>query len=1223
MKIILHSFIKTASLNFLIIFNLFFKVLCKYRRTFYFGMNFKMPYAIILLLGFFLTQNINSQDINRVKKISDFASDVKDFLEGYAQSTGGNDFTYHCFRSDISECLLTRCTTGNMAIEWNTETVPINYKDEKVGFVWVAAIDLSSSGHIFDFYINNIRRFEIKSGASDNWEISGKNGGKLKYFGMKKELWGESQGYMALWVPKSWIIPGKPVSLKIVGHGEDSQCWIIVYKAKDANNYLQNSVKYNSWADITIEKGIGTSLLKFNVPISFAGKDLILNIGSKVYKIKISSLNNKGFASLFVNTKLLEGSSLMLKDEYDELLSVDSIYSEGESIKLSFKSLLKNNIKRIDENNMEINSIRSYYPKTVEALIKLSDSKLESGKIYLMNSSHQDIAWMDSPEKCIIERDTMLLTPLFKKALKDPGYRFDIEDALMLREYIHRHPDSKDMIGNLLLNGQISCGAAYNQPYEDMYSGEDLVRELYLGAKWLKKEFGYSPDIYFNEDVPGRTLQMPQILSKAGIKYMSISRIKPGVFKWYGPDGSYVTTYSQGHYGYAFPALHNGFGEAAEFIADTSLWWDKYYRADSKSKYIPLFSDNDMSPAEDYSGIINNWNKIKEVQKTLGKYSGIELPKIKMSLTSHFIYEFEKNGNLLPPIKGERPDVWLYIHGPTHQRAVEASREGDILLTAAEKFAASDAMIDNSFAKYPARQLERAWEEKIYPDHGWGGKNGDITDDLFKDKFIYAENAADKVLNSTLNDIASKIKLQHGKGIPVVVFNSLSWMRNDPAAFSINFKKNQAKNIKLINNNGVAIPVQFSNIKYYDDNSIKKAEVHFLAEGVPSIGYKTYYLKFSNEPVHPNKISFNGEYENNFYKIKFADGGLSSIFDKELGKELIYNKNFNAGEVFTMHSEGTGAGEFADIQQPDMQGFDREANYPSHWKISESGDVYVCFYNRQPIRNAVIEQKIFIYKNIKRIDFVINLLNYEGVLYREYRMALPLNMENSQISYEVPFGVVNVGKDEIEGAAGERYKTICKDIHPRSIENWIGASNNEYGVTLTSSVAVADYIDPTDSLFKNPVLQPLLLASRRSCHWQGNEYLQTGDHHFEFSITSHKPGWENGFRFGCQTNEKLMVIVDPETYGDASLPEQVSFFNCSNKNIIISTVKKAEDESAEIIRAYNISRKEAESQIKCFKPFISGNKTNLIEVVQKPLQLKNGTINYKFGKYSIETFMVK
>jgi len=228
---------------------------------------------VIILIQVLLVNNItSSQGISQLKSISGFANDTRDYLEGYTKSTGSNDFTYHCFRSDLSECLLTRCTTGNMAIEWNTQSVPSGFNGEGIGFVWVAAIDLSSTGHMFDVYINNVKRFQIKSGASDNWEISNEEGGKLRYFGIKKEPWGESQGYMALWAPKSWIIPGKPLSLKIVGHAENSQCWIIVYKAEDANNYLQNSVKYNSWADISIEKRLNTSLIKFSVPLNLQEK---------------------------------------------------------------------------------------------------------------------------------------------------------------------------------------------------------------------------------------------------------------------------------------------------------------------------------------------------------------------------------------------------------------------------------------------------------------------------------------------------------------------------------------------------------------------------------------------------------------------------------------------------------------------------------------------------------------------------------------------------------------------------------------------------------------------------------------------------------------------------------------------------------------------------------------------------------------------------------------
>ena len=67
-----------------------------------------------------------------------------------------------------------------------------------------------------------------------------------------------------------------------------------------------------------------------------------------------------------------------------------------------------------------------------------------------------------------------------------------------------------------------------------------------------------------------------------------------------------------------------------------------------------------------------------------------------------------------------------------------------------------------------------------------------------------------------------------------------------------------------------------------------------------------------------------------------------------------------------MRSIGNGAGEFDQIQQPDMEGFDKTGNYDVSWKLVEDGPVYTAYKYRQPIRNAVVEQKIILYKNSRR-----------------------------------------------------------------------------------------------------------------------------------------------------------------------------------------------------------------------------------------------------------------
>jgi alpha-mannosidase len=866
---------------------------------------------------------------------------------------------------------------------------------------------------------------------------------------------------------------------------------------------------------------------------------------------------------------------------------------------------------------------RNYKPKTVSSLLKLSDSKLGKGRIFLMNSSHQDIAWMDSPEKCVIERDTMLLSPLFEMAQKDKNYRFDVEDALMIKEFVQRHPDKKEVVKQMLADGRISCGSTYIQPYEEMYSGEALARQFYFGAKWLKDEFNYEANVYWNEDVPGRTLQMMQIMRKAGTKYMMISRQERGLYNWHSPDGSFVTAFSPGHYADAFTPLQKNFHEAAQFLATSSLGWEKYYGDKSKSPVIPLLSDWDMSPAKDYSGLIRQWENIDELQNEKGEYVPVKLPEFKIASTPEFFESLTAQNPNYINIKGERPAVWLYIHGPSHQKAIKASREGDILLTQAEKFATASALVSGTFANYPETQLRNAWEAKIYPDHGWGGKNGDITDAWFQSKYEFAKAEAEKILEISLNDLAAEIKTDKTKGRPLVVFNSLNWKRNDPVAVDVAFKAGEVFQFEITDEKGVKTDFQLTDIEYNNDNSIKKATINFNVENVPSIGYKTYYLKPTDKMIQKANTGFPNEAENVYYKIKFANGGLSSIFDKELQKELINPEKFVAGEVFTMRSIGNGAGEFADIQKPDMEGFDKTGNYKTDWKIVEDGPVFTTYKYRQKIKYAVVEQRIKLFHKQKRIDFETALLNWEGVLYREFRMALPLNMTDGQVAYEVPFGKVEVGKDEMEGAAGERYIKPCKDFHPRGIENWIGASNSDFGVTMSSSVAVADWIDPTDNPVNYQILQPILLASRHSCHGEGNEYLQTGNHWFRFSITSHKPGWINGAALGRQANEELKAVWADNQFTTTSLPETLSFFKVDQENVLVSTVKKAEDSDEVVVRLTDLEGKDKTVTLESYKKPGEAKLTNLIEVEKETLNSDNKGIKLNLGHHAIETIKIK
>ena len=1177
----------------------------------------KMKWYISILFYLLLPYLSKGQEKPGFDVLSRFLS-PETLSEGFSSCSGENQFSYHSLRNDKSPGLLTRCTTGKMAAAWTTGNVRSDLKGANASFIWLAALDLTPKKLNFDLSVNGVKQFTIPTSERMDWTLKNEQGFSLSFLGIEKDQHGDAHGYMRLEVPAAHLNPGIPLNLELVGQKAGDDAWMIVFCFNNTLAFLKNKMKHNSMISIEGKADENRISLTAHTTSALSGMELNFKSGKNTGAFVLKNAGDFAVGSFIIPVGS-EKSGLMITGKNNVLAFCPSL-SEGTYRTIENQVLIETDVKTSSE-TFAINSEVSFNPELTENLLKLTRNG-GSGRIYLMNSSHQDIAWMDDVEKCIIERDTMLLTPLIKKALNDPDYRFDVEDALMLKEYIGRHPESKGILKQLLDQGKISCGSSFIQPYEEMYSGESLIRQFYLGKKWLNDEFGYNADTYWNMDVPGRTLQMPQILAKSGTRYLAMSRFKKGMFRWFSPDGSSVLAYSPGHYSDAFPSLQRNFTAAAGFISGEVVGWSGFFNPGNPNAAIPLLSDWDMSPAKDYSKLTKSWNNGIWVVSDNQPPAKTSLPVIQTSLAPSFFSVFEQKAENIEAIKGERPAVWLYIHGPSHQKAIKASREGDILLTMAEKFATVAALLKGNFAQYPVKQFEQAWEAKIYPDHGWGGKNGQITDAIFWQKYDLAKAMSERILQKSLSEIASHIRSDSSKGQPLVVFNSLNWERSCPVCFNWSFSENREKRIILKDSDGKAVPVQIISDKQNQHGSLNSAGFCFVAENVPSVGYKTYYVTESDllNVVDKNP---SGQFENKFYRIVFGRGGIKSIFDKELGKEVIKSEKFLAGEVFTMQSIGNGAGEFPDIQKPDMSGFDRTSWHAGEWQQLGNGPVFTSWKFRSSINHAVIEVVVKVYNQIKRIDFDLGLLNWDGTLYREFRMALPLNIERGKVAYEVPFGVVEVGKDELEGSAGERYTLPCNQFHPRAIENWIGAGDEKFWITLSSSVAVSDYSDPTSNPVDYPILQPILLASRKSCHHLGNEYLQTGDHSFSFSMTSHTGGWVNGYQFGRQANEKLQAVFVPGQFQTASLPDSGSFFKTDSPDFWISCIKKSDDRNSIIIRGCEWEGVGKSITLTSWFPAIQLRQVNLIENPAGRMVAGDKGIKIDLNPYGIETYEVE
>jgi len=404
----------------------------------------------------------------------------------------------------------------------------------------------------------------------------------------------------------------------------------------------------------------------------------------------------------------------------------------------------------------------------------------EGGTVHIMSSSHQDIAWMDSPQFCRVWRDRHNVTPALELMSTEKDYRFTVESMMYLMDELEDHLERRRDVHRYTREGMLEWGATYTQPYESMLSGEQMIRGMYLGRKWLHKTF---PDcdalVAWSPDVPGRAMQMPQVLSKAGIPYLMFSRHEPGLYNWESPDGSGVIAYTPGQYCESGRQIFMVDAEEGANEVHRRLHSDSaYYQRHSLAPNYPLLRSWDFSPATELSDLMNAIVCGGREQDSGDFDAAADGLSVRYSSSREFFESIADSKASLKKIVGERPNPWLYIHGPSHHWAVSAGRDAGVVLPAAETFSSIQCLLDGSFDAYPTEELFESWKAACFPDHGWGGNQGEITDALFREKLEYARDKGRQILNRALNAIASHVKIDRARGIPVIVFNSLSWTRS-------------------------------------------------------------------------------------------------------------------------------------------------------------------------------------------------------------------------------------------------------------------------------------------------------------------------------------------------------------------------------------------------------------------------------------------------------------
>ena len=137
-------------------------------------------------------------------------------------------------------------------------------------------------------------------------------------------------------------------------------------------------------------------------------------------------------------------------------------------------------------------------------------------------------------------------------------------------------------------------------------------------------------------------------------------------------------------------------------------------------------------------------------------------------------------------------------------------------------------------------------------------------------------------------------------------------------------------------------------------NGTKKS-LRFEAENVPSLGYKTYFLRKGKASSESEIKAGSNFYENRFYSIEFGPGGIRSLYDKELKKQVFNTTKYAGGDLLSLGYNGNGAGEFIQITPTNFDGSETLSMKNGTWTLTENSSVCARFESVVAMRNFTVK----------------------------------------------------------------------------------------------------------------------------------------------------------------------------------------------------------------------------------------------------------------------------
>jgi alpha-mannosidase len=754
--------------------------------------------------------------------------------------------------------------------------------------------------------------------------------------------------------------------------------------------------------------------------------------------------------------------------------------------------------------------------------------------------SHLDTEWCWTYRDSILDYIPSTLAQNFALFESYPNYTFNWTGAVRYRFMKEYYPDEYRRLKKYVAAGRwVPTGSAWEENDALVPSPESIIRSVLYSNRFFKSEFGITSNQYMMPDTFGFPASLPTILAHCGIKGFSTKKLTYGagaavgvpfnIGRWIGVDGqSVVASLNPGDYR----------TRITEDLSQSPSWLK---RLDENGRQSGVFADYMYHGAGDLGGAPGP-ESAAWLEKSL---AGSGPVRIQAHGADDFFAALPPSlVRRLPAYKG---DLLLIQHSAGSINSGSAMKRwnhrNELLGDAAERASVTAALLRSG--SYPGERLTEGWLRFI------GGQMHDILpgtsipqayEFAWNDQILALNQFADVVAEG-VGTVAAAMDTQ-SKGIPLVVFNPLSFARQDVAEATVALSSDAG--VRVFGPDGKETPSQI--VK----REGKTAKILFLAR-VPSVGYAAFDVRpapaapaaTAASPLKVTKRTL----ENFRYRVRLnAAGDVASVYDKQVRREMLSQPVRLAFLHEKPKQHPAWNMDWEDRQRPPVGYVDG----PARVSIVESGSVRIALRIEREARGSRFAEIVRLSAGEagNQIEFLTNV-NWRT---REcsLKAVFPLTVANPQATYNWEVGTVQRGNND-----PKKYEVPS--------HRWfdLTAPDKRHGVSvLTEAKYGSD--KPADNTLRLTLLYTPGVGNR----FQHQATQDWGDHSTRYALHGHTGDWRTGGTQSQAARLNQPLLAFQTTSHPGLLGRSFSLLRVSSPQATVAAVKKAEDSDEIIVRLF-------------------------------------------------------